>query len=424
VLQRIEGLLDGKWVAMAATGVSLLLLLALIATWVRYARLRRILEAGGLYEEPQADAGPGRPAHSEARRPGSGALIERLLPRGVPAFLLLVTALAAASWTLGYVLAPNTQRFLASPEWQFQPLYLAAHLVTLRLFIAVFTRNFAGGAARLDMPPELVKAGFRVILGPAGVLLALVVAVPFCIWDYGYLYSAGYERMGAELGAVDLAMWGIWCVEWFLNAVIWVVLTGFLIMNVRAIGRYRFRDPIEVALSEKHYRPFLQMSSQGATIVLGFAALTAAYIWYTGGAETDYVGLLIVAVLLVAGFVPPWWLINRNVDRSITEEVAALRRSLAGIASGSEPAAGHGDARPPRNLETRLEEALVLLRIQRLEGMRRGLGWTEARAMGVRMLAPAATVAWNLSANFSEAIVKAGQAMRHLLGAVVRLFAG
>src|SRR6185503_2490197 len=150
------------------------------------------------------------------------------------------------------------------------------------------TRNFAAGAARLDMPPERVKAGFRVILGPAGALLALVVAAPFCIWDYGYLHSPGYERMGAELGAVDLAMWGIWCVEWFLNAVIWVVLTGFLIMNVRAIGRYRFRDPIEVALSEKHYRPFLQMSSQGATIVLGFAVMTVAYIWYTGGAETDY----------------------------------------------------------------------------------------------------------------------------------------
>ena len=54
MLQRIEGLLDGKWVAMAATAVSLLLLLALIATWVRYARLRGIaharggLEAGGL----------------------------------------------------------------------------------------------------------------------------------------------------------------------------------------------------------------------------------------------------------------------------------------------------------------------------------------------------------------------------------------
>jgi len=418
VLQRIEGLLDGKWVAMAATAVSLALLLALIATWVRYARLREILEAGGL-SEPDASR-PGGPARSEGLQRGSGTLMERLLPRRLPAFLLLVAALTAGSWALGYALAPNTQRFLASPEWQFQPLYLAAHLLTLRLFIAVFTRNFAAGAARLDMPPERGKAGFSVILGPAGALLALVVAVPFCIWDYGYLHSPGYERMGDELGAVDLAMWGIWCVEWFLNAVIWVVLTGFLIMNVRAIGTYRFRDPIEVALSEKHYRPFLQMSSQGATIVLGFAALTVAYIWYTGGAETAYIGLLIVAVLLVAGFVPPWWLINRNVDRSITEEVAALRRSLVGIA----PAAGQGDPRPPRNLETRLEEALVLLRIQRLEGMRRGLGWTEARAMGVRLLAPAATVAWNLSANVSEAIVRAGQAMRHLLGAVARLFGG
>ena len=244
--------------------------------------------------------------HSKAPESLSRALVERLLPRRLPAFppagdraggrelgaRLCVVARQAALFGLAGVAVPAPLPRCASRH--------------ARLFIAVFTRNFAAGAARLDMPPERVKAGFRAILGPVGALLALVVAVPFCIWDYGYLYSTRYERIGDGVGAVDLVMWGIWCVEWFLNAVIWVVLTGFLIMNVRAIGTYRFRDPIEVALSEKHYRPFLQMSSQGATIVLGFAVMTAVYIWYTGGAETDYLGLLIVAVLLVAGFVPPW----------------------------------------------------------------------------------------------------------------------
>ena len=47
MLEFFEGMLNGKWVAMAATGVSLALLLALIVVSVRYARLRDILEAGG-----------------------------------------------------------------------------------------------------------------------------------------------------------------------------------------------------------------------------------------------------------------------------------------------------------------------------------------------------------------------------------------
>jgi len=416
-----EGLLSAKWVAMAATGVSLALLLALIVVSVRYARLRGILEAGGLYE-PEATAASGR--HGAAITPDTGprALVDRLLPRNMALFLLLVVLLAGGSWALGFALAPGKDRFLASPEWRFQPLYLAAHLVTLRLFITVFMRNFAAGVARLDMPPERAQAGFGVILGPVGALAALIVAVPFCVWDYGYLHGAHYERMGDGVGPVDFVMWGIWCLEWFLNAIIWVVLTGFLIMNVWAIRTYRFRDPIEVVLSERQYRPFLQMSSQGATIVLGFAALTAAYIWYTGGAETDYVGLVIVAVLLVAGFVPPWMLLDAKVDRAITEEENTLRRGLTGVRLPG-PGAGGGDKPGLRDLEARLEEALTMLRIQHLERLHRRLGRSEAKAIAVRMLAPAATAAWHLSANLYEVIARVGQVLRALMAAIVRLFA-
>jgi hypothetical protein len=216
-------------------------------------------------------------------------------------------------------------------------------------------------------------------------------------------------------------MWGLWCVEWFLNAIIWVVLTGFLIMNIWAIRSYRFRAPIEVVLSEKQYRPFLQMSSQGATIVLGFAIMTAVYIWYTGGAETDYMGLGIVAGLLIAGFVPPWMLLNAKVNRAVTDEANALRRGLA-TGQGTHEANAVAERLPVRDLEARLEEVLIMLRITHLERLHRSLGRTEAKAVMVRMMAPAATVMWQLSANFYEVIAKLGLVLKALVGGIARLF--
>ena len=170
------------------------------------------------------------------------------------------------------------------------------------------------------------------------------------------------------------------------------------------------------------YRPFLQMSSQGASIVLGFAVLTAIYIWYTDGVESDYLGLFIVAVLLIAGFVPPWMLLDAKVDRAITEEENALRRGLVGGVRPQEPGSGGANKPPLRDLETRLDEALTMLRIQHLERLHRGLGRTEAKAMVVKMLAPAATVAWHLSANLYEIIAKVGQVLQWIIRTVAELF--
>lgn len=416
MLEYFGGAVSDRWLAIAAAATSLVLLLALIVVYVRYARLRHILEVGGVLGAEPA-AGPGaREAHT-ALDSGSRALVDRMLPRSVPLFLLLVVALAAGCWGLGFTLAPSRPRFLASTEWRFQPFYLAAHFVTLRLFIAVFTRNFAAGIAHLDMPPESALQGFRIILGPVGGAIAVAIAIPFCVSDYGYLYSDRYERMGEDtiVRAIDLMMWGIWCVEWLLNAFIWVVIAGFLAMNIWAIRSYNFRAPIEVVLDEKHYRPFLQMSSQGATIVLGFAVLTAVYIWYTGGGEADYLGLVIAVVLLVLGFVPPWMLLNAKVDNAVKAQASTLRRGLAGGA--------RADAAPTaRGLEERLDKALAMLRIQHLEGLRGGVGRTEMTAVAVRLLAPAATVVWQMAHNFYEVIAKAGQLLRGLLGAVARLF--
>jgi signal transduction histidine kinase len=148
----------------------------------------------------------------------------------------------------------------------------------LRQWIEYLTRviasknpfNAIASAVDFDISAEQIAAGIHRILGPARALLAAAIAVPFCALDYRYLVSDHYEKLSDDqaLHTIDYLMWGIWCAEWLLNAMIWVALAGFLAMSYRAIRTRRFRAPIATVVQDKLYRPFLQMSSQGASIVL------------------------------------------------------------------------------------------------------------------------------------------------------------
>jgi len=399
LIEQIERLSSVKWLAAVALGAALMLLLALLVLSLRYVELRRRLA------EKDAPSGQGFvysaiPSWEEFGPPmsleGEGrSLIDRVLPRRPRNFLLVVFALAAGCWLSGLALTNDAYAFLTNPEWQLQPLYLAAHFITLRLFATMFTRNFLAGVAHLDLPPSQARHGVWLVLGPVGALVALVLAAPFCIYDYRALFVSG-AKSGSGLGQpVDQLLFGMWCAEWFLIAFIWVQLLGFLLLTRWAIREHRFRSSIEVVLHEKQYRPFLQMSVQGATIVLGFFLVNLAYTWYAGAEITDYVGVGVTLVLLVFGFVPPWMQLTAKVDRIVSEEMSGLRQRLAETGVHGEPlAAAANPTRAARELEQRLDEALVMLRISYLERLYRDLGQIEATSILVKVLVPAATLAY------------------------------
>lgn len=339
------------------------------------------------------------------------APIDRIFPAEPRAFLLLALLVGVGSWLIGMLLAPDVNRFLAAPEWRFMPFYLVTHLVAVRLFVTAFTRNFRAGIRNLEVPSLQAVHGVRLILGPVGILLAALIALPFCYLDFHYLTAADsrYERLGAgnTVATVDLWMWVTWCMEWLLNALIWLMLLAFMVKNCTIISRYPFRSPIEIVVHERHYRPFLRMSSQGATIMVGFSAVTIFYLWYTGGELTDYAGLGITTALLIIGFLPPWILLRRKVRLTVESETQALRHSLAGAMwrdAQHKKAGSAASSAPP--LEQRLDEALAIFRISYLEHLKLNLGGHEARAILLRLLAPALGAAWQLSQNFESTFKK------------------
>ena len=365
------------------------------------------------------------PAEGDALSLDGTALapLDRVFPARTKPFITLVLAVAIGAWFVGLALAPDKAKFLASPEWRFMPFYLAAHLIAVRLFVSSYTRSFRNGVKHLDVATTHAVRGVRAVLGPVGALLAALVAAPFCYLDWRYLngIDSRYDRLGGDKAlAVDQWMWVTWCAEWFMNGLIWVMLVGFLVKNCTMIQMHAFRAPIEIAVSERHYRPFLQMSAQGASILLGFGFTTILYLWYTGGELTDYAGLGITTLLLLVGFVPPWVLLRRKVRMAVESETLALRNSLAN-ALWRDAAARKGESPVGKvPLEQRLDEALAIFRISHLEHLKLNLGRREARAILVRLLAPAIGISWQLSQNFQNVTHNLDKTMGAMKGMIGR----
>ena len=397
------------WLTAAVAVICFGLIVAMVVQSRTHSRMKLALAEG-----PASDAGGSDSAANGLTLDGMAlSPIDRVFPRRPMEFLALVSFVSIGTWIAGYTLAPDKRHFLSSPEWLFQPFYVAAHLIALRLFINVFTRNYAAGVLQLDVSFRQALRGIRPILGPYGVAAAAAIAAPFCYFDFRYLFSARYVRMGRDdiVRAADYLMWTIWSLEWFINAFIWVLLIGFMLKNCMTIGKFPFRAPIDVVLHDKLYRPFLQMSSQGSTVVLGFSLVTVLYLYYTGGELTDYLGLGITVALLVICFVPPWLILRGKVDHAVSIESNNLRRE-AGLGAFGVPAAlplatisaiqRSKEENEGRNLDARVDEALALLRLWHLQNLYGNLGHTEAKAIVVRLLAPAATIGWQVANNFAH----------------------
>jgi hypothetical protein len=175
-----------------------------------------------------------------------------------------------------------------------------------------------------------------------------------------------------------------------------VLLIGFALLTIHTVEKYRFKAPLETVLHEQHYRPFLRMSAQGASILLAYTGATAAYVLFSRGETTDYIGLWITAGLLLFSFVPPWMRLKARIAREVrsqthrlSAEVFAARRRVIEV----------DDGKPPVTMDelgARVDVVLAILQLEHLERLYRDLGKSEGQAILIRLLAPLSTVVFRI----------------------------
>lgn len=339
-----------------------------------------------------ADRTPGVPSSDECYAGSSleglpTTWIDWLLPRRPRQFFWVVLLVAVGVWLLGLALATDHDAFLLSQEWQIQPLFLAGHIVALRLFVSCYARNYLRGIRFLNLPDSAAERWTLNVLRPAGGIIALVIAAPFCFYDLIALkeYCLVPEQ---GIGAVDVLQGIVWCVEWALNAYIWTILVGFAGLLSWTIRKHDFRSSMQTVIQLKQYRPFLLMSVQGSTILVFFSAVYALYVWYADGEASDFAGLAITLLLLFGCFVPPWLLLRNKLEAEVKQQLEALALQL--LETQAEVAKHTSDG--TAMLVHRLDEANSMLRITYLERLLQELGRAEGRAVIMRILVPVSTV--------------------------------
>src|SRR5207237_8558240 len=126
------------------------------------------------------------------------ASLDRVLPRKPWPFVATGLGIAIALWALGGALAGDRARWLASREWQVQPLYLAMHLALVRMFVTSYTANFLAGCAYLRIDEADVRRRVRRAVGWRTLAIAAVVAAPLVALDVTWITTEAKDV--AELG--------------------------------------------------------------------------------------------------------------------------------------------------------------------------------------------------------------------------------
>lgn len=352
-------------------------------------------EVGKTQEPSVSGIFSGSPLLIFARRQEAAVLKEYWIHQWLPSNTFYAAgvflSIGVVLWLIGLGLSGDYRAYVLSHEWQVQPLYLAGHLFTAWMFVLPFTRLFHRALGAMEGDKTSLEQWTKAVLSPAGIFGATILATPFWAMMIRSFLKGDYDEyfLDAESGMkiIDIWMLLLWATEWWISGYIWFILLGFVGLTIGAISILRFTGEIEDVLIRETYRPFLLLVVQGASCCLFFCLINSAYVWYAEGETDDYVGLGLTIGLLLAGFAPPWIMLRQKLERDINDRHKSLGSRLLAL-----------ELHETRDVAVRdshaIQEFAIIARIQYLDRLKAELGQKEGRSVVLRLLIPAATMAW------------------------------
>jgi len=338
------------------------------------------------------------PKHKSLEKAKNNWWIEKILPDHSKKFVLFVVAFCLGIWLIGYIIAISSDiidgvefdysnpdsDYLHDREWQYQPFYLAVHFVILRMFGVVYTRNFDDTIRLLKAKPEEISQHTRWVFGHVSNIGAFIAATGFIYYDYSTMLDEGF----GALTSLDLLIMVIWGLERIILGYVICLMLGTVFLIWKLLRSYHYSAPADVVLMEKRWKPFTQLSLEASSLVLVFALVDVAYLYYAGFWLADFLAFMVLIFLVSASFLVSTWIIKSDLREEVEEQLlmfyAELEEAKKGVRS-LDPKMPKTDT---RWLAANMDLILAFLKIDYLEDQFHTMAASDAKVLVLRMLIP------------------------------------
>jgi hypothetical protein len=196
-------------------------------------------------------------------------------------------------------------------DMHFMPLYLFIHLV----MVVVIGKSMCDAVAVIPRVIDLETAAIeRNVRKMQTNLSGLLIALPFILYDAYFTFQ---EVSDSEAVMINpLVHWIVcasWTLEWWIFGAVISSLIKYLFFIRRITAKYSYEANILPVIVKGELDPLIRLGWR-LTIALGlFLVTNVAYTIYYGFWPTDFIGLIIIFIMLPVLTVVPLQLIERDV---------------------------------------------------------------------------------------------------------------
>ncbi len=263
-----------------------------------------------------------------------GGKIGSLFPILIGVVILLLGIYAGIFPLFGYAgTSADAQR-----SYIFWVVFIPMGTYLLSWLVGSINNAFQEAYKELDVTEKETKKKLRGIFGLKGIIMTIIIAVPFILYDYAGLWIAGteegwladvawcisegdsswYPGLGTSISSPGFGayLWLIiWSISWlYFGSFVWLSISFLIYMNTW-LKKSVWRNSMQKVIREKRYIKLLSLSIVVFLPVAPYIAIKYIYQMFYVPWQSDTIGTLIIFGVFLFGIVISPVLVSNDISR-------------------------------------------------------------------------------------------------------------